>query len=140
MITLKDILIYYFAEILNMTSNRPLQLIKEGTFLNLTNWHNVEIGYQENWQMHQFSEWEKEIGKGQKLLEMRMVKVNFHHWWWDHWNAHCQQLMKLAHDFADEKLMEDNFHPSIDHLFTAHDFEIWQGNGSILLDAISSSS
>lgn len=46
--------------------------------------------------------------------------------------------MKLAHDFADEKLMEDNFHPSIDHLFTAHDFEIWQGNGSILLDAISS--
>ena len=28
MITLKDILIYYFAEILNMTSNRPLQLIK----------------------------------------------------------------------------------------------------------------
>ena len=27
MITLKDILIYYFAE--NMTSNRPLQLIKK---------------------------------------------------------------------------------------------------------------
>ena len=72
--------------------------------------------------------------KRSKIIgEMEMVKVNFHHW-----NAHCQQLMKLAHDFADEKLMEDNFHPSIDHLFTAHDFEIWQGNGSILLDAISS--